>query len=391
MFRINTERGDRRSLKDNMKIVYKIILGILNLIYGIMKLFRVKDRITFISRQSNEKSEDMQLLQRELRRQMPGTEQIFLCRRLDSGIGAKLKYCFHVLKQMRYTATSKVVVLDSYCISVSALRQRKSLVVIQMWHALGSLKKFGLSIVGEGEGRDKDIAEIFAMHRNYTYVLTSSRECVPHFAEAFGYEEERVKVLSLPRVDKLTSWEVKEDALRRIYTEYPRFREKKVVVYAPTLRVDRDISAETAALAAAFSSPEYIFVVKKHPLTEMSFEPAGNCIIDDRFTTLEMLFAADAVICDYSAVIFEAAVIGKPMFFYTFDFDTYGAERDFYIDYMKEMPGVISPDPEELEKAVADNRYDLRRIRDFAHKYVENQENCTKKLAAFIKEQSGRQ
>ena len=132
-----------------MKIVFKALLGILNLIYGVMKLFPVKERITFISRQSNEKSEDMLLLERELRRQMPGTELVFLCRRIDGGIGSKIGYCFHILTQMKYIATSKVVVLDSYCISVSALRQRRSLVVIQMWHALGSLKKFGLSIVGE--------------------------------------------------------------------------------------------------------------------------------------------------------------------------------------------------------------------------------------------------
>ena len=100
-----------------------------------------------------------------------------------------------------------------------------------------------------------------------------------------------------------------------------------------------------------------------------------------------MLFAADCVICDYSAVIFEAAIIGKPMFFYTFDYDTYGVERDFYIDYRAEMPGLMSPDPQMLERAVATDDCDLSRVRAFAHKYVENQENCTKKLAAFIEEQ----
>ena len=50
-----------------MKIVFKALLGILTLIYGVMKLFPVKERITFISRQSNEKSEDMLLLERELK------------------------------------------------------------------------------------------------------------------------------------------------------------------------------------------------------------------------------------------------------------------------------------------------------------------------------------
>lgn len=85
-----------------MKIVFKALLGILNLIYVVMKLFPVKERITFISRQSNEKSEDMLLLERELRRQMPGTELVFLCRRIDGGTWSKIGYCFHILTQMKY-------------------------------------------------------------------------------------------------------------------------------------------------------------------------------------------------------------------------------------------------------------------------------------------------
>ena len=42
------------------------------------------------------------------------------------------------------------------------------------------------------------------------------------------------------------------------------------------------------------------------------------------------------------------------------DYDRYGVERDFYIDYKAEMPGVISEDPEKLAAAVASDDYDLR-------------------------------
>ena len=367
-----------------MKIVVKVLLTILNMIYSIMKLFPVGEKITFVSRQSDKKSEDMELLERSIRRKDPGLEQFFLCKKLEGGIFSKIGYCFHVFKQMYHIATSKVVVLDSYCISVSALKQRESLVVIQMWHALGSLKKFGFSIVGEGEGRNAKLADVFSMHRNYTYILTSSRVCAPNFAEAFGYDDKHMKVMTLPRVDKLTDWSFKEDYLRRIYDEYPEFREKKVVVYAPTLRVDRNISEAVQNLAAAFSDSQYIFVLKKHPLMQVNSETG---VVDNKFTTLEMLFAADYVICDYSAIIFEAAIIGKPLFFYTFDYETYGEERDFYMDYDAEMPGVISADPRVLAEAVAADDYSIDRIKAFSYKYVENQSACTDKLAEFITDQ----
>lgn len=379
-----------------MKYILKLLVGVLNLIFAVFKLLPVQNKVTFISRQADEKTEDIQMLGEELSCTASDLKLVFLCRRLDGGIGRKIGYCFHMLTQMYHIATSKVVILDSYCICVSVLKQRDSLTVIQMWHALGALKKFGLSITGEGgEGRNADIAEIMAMHKNYTYVLTSGRACLPHFAEAFGYTEETMRVMSLPRVDKLTDPVMKAEALEHIYAHYPEFREKKVVVYVPTFRKDKDISAEIDALAKQFDKG-YVFVLKKHPLMEVSC--MGNSaaadagiaafdatfIIDNEFTTLEMMFAADYVICDYSAVVYEAAIMKKPLFFYTFDYDSYGVDRDFYIDYRAEMPGVQSEDPQELAAAVMAEQYDLVRVADFAQRYVEHQSGCTAQLAEFI-------
>lgn len=364
-----------------MKIFLKFAIAILNLIFSVMKLCPVQDKVTFISRQSNEKSEDMFLLEASLREKAPDTELVFLCRMVEKGISAKIGYCFHMLTQMYHIATSKVVILDTYCVCISVLTQRPSLVVIQMWHALGSLKKFGLSILGDGEGRDQGIADAFSMHKNYTYVLTSGEACAKHFGDAFGYDADHMVVMSLPRVDKLTNPLLREGTIQKIYSKYPAFYNKKIIVYAPTFRKERDISQEISALADAFDPNEYVFVLKRHPLMSIG---TVNGVVDETFTTIEMIFAADYVICDYSAVVFEAAVIGKPLFFYTFDYDMYGVSRDFYIDYQAEMPGFISPDPIALADAVASEKYDLEKVHAFGEKYVQQQHGCSDKLAAFI-------
>lgn len=364
-----------------MKALLKIALGVLNFIYDIMKLLPVRNKVTFASRQSNEKSEDMLLLEAAIKEKAPDVHLVFLCKMVEDGLMGKIRYCFHIIRQMYHIATSKVVILDTYCISVSVLKQRPSLVVIQMWHALGSLKKFGLSIVGDGEGRDRSTADAFSMHKNYTYVLTSGSACAKNFGEAFGYDDEHMVVMSLPRVDKLTDMELRDGTVERIHKQYPQFKDKKVVVYAPTFRKGRDISGKITELAAAFDSSEYIFVLKKHPLMEVA---EINGIADDRFTTIEMMFAADYVICDYSATVFEAAVIGKPLFFYTFDYDAYGSDRDFYIDYKSEMPGFMSPDPVALAQAIENEDYDLEKVRAFGRKYVEQQEGCSERMAEFI-------
>lgn len=366
-----------------MKVVLKLLIGILNLIFAFFKLLPVHNKVTFISRQSNEKTEDIYMLGSELEKTCEGLEVVYLCKKLEGNLLQKLGYCFHMLSQMYHIATSKVVVLDSYCICISVLKQRESLVVIQMWHALGSLKKFGLSIVGDGEGSSKEIAEAMSMHKGYTYVLTSSDACLPNFAEAFGYSNDldKMKVMSLPRVDKLTDEKLKRETLDRIYQRYPEFEDKKVVVYAPTFRKNLDISIEIDNLARQFDEEEYVFVIKKHPLMDV------NCnygVVDNVFTTLEMLYAADYVVCDYSAVIYEAAILKKPLFFYTFDYDSYGVDRDFYIDYKAEMPGIIEENPEYLASAIKREECNLTRVEDFAYKYVAKHNSCTKDLSQFI-------
>lgn len=364
-----------------MKFILKLVIAMLNLIFAVMKLLPVRDKVTFISRQSNDKSDDMKLLEAELKTKAPDITVVFLCRKFDGNVFHKLLYCFHIFRQMYHIATSRVVVLDSYCVAVSILKQRQSLTVIQMWHALGALKRFGFSIVGEGEGRSRSLAELLSMHRNYTYVLTSSYECLPYFAEAFGYEKESMRVMTLPRVDYLTNDEFYKKTVSRIYAKYPFLAEKKTVVYAPTFRKGKDISKEIDELASKFDKDTYTFVVKKHPLMEVNCK---DCLVDNDFSTMEMLMAADCVICDYSAVIFEAAILKKPLFFYTFDYEEYGVARNFYIDYMKEMPGFISGDASKIAEAIREERWDLKIVEDFSHKYVEKHRNCSRDFAELI-------
>lgn len=369
-----------------MKLIVKFLIGFLNLIFSVMKLFPVQNKVIFISRQSDEKSEDMMLLQKEFESIAPEIKLVFLCKKLENDLGSRICYGLHIFRQMYHIATSKVVILDSYCISVSVLKQRESLKVIQMWHALGALKKFGLSIVGEGEGRSSHLAEVLSMHKNYSYVLTSGEVCAEYFGEAFGYDADHIRVMSLPRVDKLTSAEFREQTLRRIYEEYPEFKGKKVVVYAPTFRMERDISEEIDQLAENFDEKNCIFVLKRHPLME---EHCKSALVDKKFTTLEMLLAADYVVCDYSATVFEAAILRKPLFFYTFDYEEYGVNRDFYIDYMNEMPGFISPNADEVAMAIKEDRYDIQKVESFSRRYVKNQENCARKIAQWVADLCG--
>ncbi len=363
-------------------LIIKIGIFILNIVYCIIKLFKVQNKVTFISRQHKTKSEDIILLERELKKN--NIKTVVLCKMIENGIWAKIKYFFHMFTQMYHLATSRVVVLDGYCITASTLKKKKGTTIIQMWHAVGAFKKFGYSILDMEEGTKKDLALAMKMHNNYDYVLTSSEYTKKYFKEAFNTDISKLVVYPLPRVDKLTSIEYKDRIKNKIIEKYPQLKTKKTIVYAPTFRKLEDNKDKIEELINLIDYKKYNLVVKLHPLTNMKLYQ-DNIIVDKVFTTTEIMTIADYIITDYSAIVFEAAILSKPLFFYCYDYDNYYKKRNFYIDYMKEMPGVISNKASEIIKAIENNNYDLDKVNSFSKKYVEIVgKSCTQNLVDFI-------
>lgn len=368
-----------------MRLVIFILKGILNLIYVFFKLLRVEDKVTMISRQSDKKTLDIELLEGELKKRA-GITVICLCRTMNSDLIGLIKYIPALFKQMYHIATSKVVVLDGYCIGVSFLRQKKSLCVIQMWHALGSLKKFGYSIFNKEEGRSIDLANLMNMHEHYSLILSSSDACADNFAEAFNYRREDITIESLPRVDAILDKDKQIENAEKILKRYPELSVKRNIVYAPTFRKNKEDNINALNnLMEAIDYEQYNLVIKLHPLMDVNIERT-DVIVDTSFSSIEMFAVADYIILDYSAIVYEAALMKKPLFFYAFDLDKYKTNRDFYIDYEKEMPGVVSDNIEDIVFAIDNNNYNLDYVKMFADKYVEVQESCTERLADMIEE-----
>ena len=363
-----------------MKFIAAAGRVVMSLIFGIMKLFPVRDKVTFISRQSDQPGMDFRLLGGAILKLRPNTEIVYLCKRIPVGAGGRTLYLGEILRQMWHIATSSKVILDSYCIPISVLKQRPETEVVQIWHAIGVFKKFGFSIVGnEGEGRSRALADSMNMHGNYDKIMVSTPLAVEPFGEAFGYDKDAFFIGSLPRVDMLTSPEYRESKAKEIMERYPEIKAakeagQKVVVYAPTFRVKSDISERVISLMETLKRGGMLVVIKKHPIMEL---PEGEDILTcPDFDTMEMLTLADVVICDYSAIAFEAALLGKPMVFYAFDLDYYKDNRDFYIDFEAEMPGPICRTEGEVLDAINKDSWDRQAIKAFADKYVTVQKNA---------------
>ena len=209
----------------------------LNIIYFFMKLFPTKDKIVMISRQSNMPSDDFKLIEKEIKSHKK-YEVVILCKKLvgkaEASTSELLKYSFHMLRQMYHLATSKMAILDSYCISVSILKHKKSLKVMQIWHSVGTMKKFGYDILDQDEGNSSKMAHALKMHKNYDVILCAGEGYKHDLARQFDYDEKYIKIIPLPRLDLLADKDRVETIKNKIYTKYPELKTKKNIVYVPT-------------------------------------------------------------------------------------------------------------------------------------------------------------
>lgn len=369
-------------------IILKIVSFIFDIIYSIVKLLPTKKQVVFMSRQANKPSQDFELLGKKVEEKY---KVIYLCKTLEGKEKAKpkkvIQYGFHMLKQMYYLATSKIVVLDTYIPTVSILKHKKKTTIIQMWHSNGTMKKFGYTAIEKAEGNNKEIAQTMKMHKNYSIVLCSGKAYVDHLAKGFNVNPSIIKIYSLPRIDLLSDKKYEKNIKKEIYTKYPELKNgKENIVYAPTFRKDESkFSKYVNDLIKEIDTDKYNLIIKLHPLSKVKIKNIKeNVVIDKQFTTFDMLFITDKLISDYSCVIYEAGVRNIPLYFYAYDLDKYENIRGLALDY-NELPGYTSADPKELAKSL-NKKYDMKYLKKFIKKYVENTKGCTQKIADLIDE-----
>lgn len=359
----------------------EILKFFLRLLYVPVKAFsKPKRRVVYLSRQSNEKSLDMQLLEQAIQQQSPETEQVFRLLMLGDRLSDKLKYCFHLLGDMRAIAAAQVVIVDTYSIAVSCLKHKPQTKIIQMWHALGAVKKFGLQALDTKEGRNAKISKAMCMHRHYDYVLAPSAATARAYMEAFGVGADQIKICSLPRVDRILT--PQDGITQSFYAQNPGLGDKKIVLYLPTFRDREAYVAEE--LKTAFSEETlYQLIIHTHPISKVKKD--ARYTVNGDFSVYDLMQIADVIVTDYSACAFEASLLMKPLYFFVPDYDLYLRDRGLNTDLKAEMPPAVFEDAEKLLHAIKTAAYDYDRLFAFKSKYIENtKSNNAEIFARFV-------
>lgn len=128
-----------------------------------------------------------------------------------------------------------------------------------------------------------------------------------------------------------------------------------------------------------------MLVIKRHPNQLLNYDSLSPAITCHRVPTSTVLSVCDCVITDYSAITIEAALLGKPVYFYLFDYEDYLDHNGLNVKLFDEFPDCIFRDPAELVAAVESGEYDMDNYRRFCRKYLPDLNGrATDKIADLI-------
>jgi CDP-glycerol glycerophosphotransferase len=159
----------------------------------------------------------------------------------------------------------------------------------------------------------------------------------------------------------------RDDVRARVRAELGIADGTTAVLYAPTWRDDLvfdhagdqdfEIPIDLAAFADRLGD-DHVLLTRLHSMVAGRIAiPPGAPVVDvsDRAESAELYLAADMLVTDYSSAMFDFAVTGKPMVFYTYDLEHYRDDvRGFYFDLAEVAPGPLVRTSSELVEAIAD-------------------------------------
>lgn len=366
-----------------MVLLMHLYIYFLRFIYYFMKLRKTRNRIVFLSRQSNDISLDFKLLKKEIEKQNKDIEIKVITKKIEKNIISVIKGFFIIIKSMHYLATSKVAIIDGYNIQISTLKHKEDLKVFQIWHSLAAIKKFGLDALNTK--KSKKVAKAMQMHKGYNYINVSSNYMKPFFSKAFGYSDDKLIPLGLPRIDYLI--DNSKILRKRIYTDYPSLKNKKTILYAPTFRDDNNYKIDE--LINSIDLTKYNLIVKVHPNMKVAIrnKKVYTC---NSYSALKLISIADFVITDYSGILIESLALDKKVYLYVYDIDNYKENPGLNIDLEKEFKSIAFRDENKLFDALSKDKYDKDLIKELKNKtIISTKKDITYNMSKFILEKGG--
>ena len=280
-----------------------------------------------------------------------------------------------------YALTSRVVVTN--CGGISYLPVRKAQMVLNTWHGGGAYKKNGLAAYqGFFYAWETKLNA-----RKTTYMMASTKIAYDEFPKALLIPKDRILKSGIPRIDIF--FENHCRIREKVYEHYGLKKEKHIVMYCPTFRsaeralngfyetkrMDMDVKSLLHAFEKKFGG-SWILAERLHPRlkNQSILMDYGESVNFSGYPDVqELLCAVDAVISDYSGLIWDYSFTDNPCFIYADDIKSYERSPGFYIP-IEEWPFPIAGNFAEL----------IRNIENFDKETYQKKKNAHyRKLGSY--------
>ncbi|WP_239748029.1 MULTISPECIES: bifunctional glycosyltransferase family 2 protein/CDP-glycerol:glycerophosphate glycerophosphotransferase [unclassified Mammaliicoccus] len=278
------------------------------------------------------------------------------------------------------------------------LNKKDNQIYIQTWHGT-PLKRLAndMKIVRmPGTTTPKYKKNFYAETSRWDYLISPNRYSTNIFKTAFWMDENRTLEIGYPRNDILVNRSNDQVYIEKLKKELNIPKGKKIIMYAPTWRDDEfvkkgkylfDLKINLENLQKELGD-EFVILLRMHYLISNALDLSGyeDFAIDvSNYNDIsELYLISDALITDYSSVMFDFGILKRPQYFFAYDIEKYDKGlRGFYMDYKNDLPGEIITDEFKLAE-------ELKDIDKHKEKYKDKIEKFYDKFCSIEKGQSSK-
>lgn len=231
-------------------------------------------------------------------------------------------------------------------------------------HGMTGIKKIGADI------QSADKAFKIGFQESFDAIFVEGKKEIPLLVQAWEKKPEVFRTTGLPRNDDLAT--VSDEEIRFIKRKLSVPADKKVILYAPTFREFSRASDGRNALGIPIDfanwdrllGGEYVLLVTAHyEVAKLLDELPKNSFVINAFkypVLNDLIKVSDILISDYSSIVFDYAIMERPILCYGYDYDSYAVERGLYTDLDKLFFNGVLRTEEALLDAIVTMDYDVQ-------------------------------